>query len=696
MRGDEWEDLFDSHNEIILNVLDGTQEQECVGSQSRVCLEGIASLDASETSLQSCANITRVGSNVIFLGETRSSPHEEVAFMEAVTNCDPLPEPPASGADGAFAATIMMWFQNWQRELFDETDLFVKQQQELLEHHKDSIELLLLEQRAALEKAIAKFSRSARFASVGLATAESGTSSASSGATSVGLSVSDVDVTATAPVVTTPNERILSTLHFTCEDRAIRMHLAYQNAAKKLREKSRLTQLHERIGRVSQKESLMRKRIFDCGCHPHVVEGPSFQGVIAGLILLNAVFIGITSDMSVKTSIESHEHQYAGVFADITMPVWAVAVDYIFNASFIAELIFRVIVLESRFFVGPDWRWNLFDTILVVLSVAEMFLVALGFSPSFMRVLRVVRVSRSLRMLRLMRFTYLVRKLRLMTVAIVNCSMMLMWAVVVLIIVTFLFSVVFVSSASQYISDASVGDEYVDGMKTYFGSLFMTMVTLFMAVTGGVDWWDILRLFIEIHSAYGFLFMLFVVITVLAVLNVINAIFVNDAMESTRTDQDLRMQGELEETRLMLERLTAIFEKIVSAGTGFAEIPARLFVEQVEQEEIKMQFALLGLYYTDGFNFFRLLDIDAKKSLGIDQFVMGCLRLKGGALLIDNNILVEDTKTLVLSMGRSHNKAIDAIAHQLRQVHDKLTALERDREKRDRELRPTGRKSVRS
>merc|ERR1712136_540224 len=200
----------------------------------------------------------------------------------------------------------------------------------------------------------------------------------------------------------------------------------------------------------------------------------------------------------------------------------------------------------------------------------------------------------------------------------------------------------------------------------------------------------------EIHVLYGVLFMLFIIITVLAVLNVINAIFVNDAMESTRTDQDLLMQGELEETKLMLERLTGLFEKLLSAGTGSGEISDRLFVEQVEQEEMKMQFALLGLYYTDGLNFFRLLDIDAKKSLGIDQFVMGCLRLKGGALLIDNNVLVEDTKRLVESMGRANNKAIDAIAHQLRQVHDKLTALERDREKRDRELRPTGRKSVRS
>merc|ERR1712136_573301 len=351
-----------------------------------------------------------------------------------------------------------------------------------------------------------------------------------------------------------------------------------------------------------------------------------------------------------------------------------------FNIAFITELAFRIVVLESRFCAGPDWRWNFFDAVLVCLCITEMSLLGFGFNPSFMRVLRIVRVSRSLRMLRLMRYTHLVRKLRLMTVAIINCSMMLMWAVLALLLVTFLFSVVFLNAISQYVVDALPGNEYVDDMQTYFASLFMTMVTLFMAVAGGVDWWDVMRLLLEIHVVFGLIFMLFVIITVLAVLNVINAIFVNDAMESTRTDHDLRMQGELEETRLMLERLTDIFWKMEmeSSDSCSGEISDAAFVDQVEREEMKMQFALLGLHYTDGVNFFRLLDIGANKSLGIDQFVMGCLRLKGGALLIDTNIMLEDTKALVSTTSRAHKKAIETIATQVKNVSDKLSGLTRE------------------
>merc|ERR1719284_2107427 len=117
-----------------------------------------------------------------------------------------------------------------------------------------------------------------------------------------------------------------------------------------------------------------------------------------------------------KRSVESFDRSSTGEFPDIPMPDWAIVVDYIFNGAFIAELAFRIVILESRFFFGPDWRWNLFYSLLVGLSMAEMFLVGVGFNASFMRVLRVVRVTRSLRMFRLMRFTHLVRKLRVMTV----------------------------------------------------------------------------------------------------------------------------------------------------------------------------------------------------------------------------------------------------------------------------------------
>ena len=88
-----------------------------------------------------------------------------------------------------------------------------------------------------------------------------------------------------------------------------------------------------------------------------------------------------------------------------------------------------MLVLEGSFCGGPAWRWNLFDTLLVALSITEMIMHGFDFHPSVIRVLRVVRLFRSLRVLRLMRFAHLVRKLRMMSLAMLNCTVTLMWAV---------------------------------------------------------------------------------------------------------------------------------------------------------------------------------------------------------------------------------------------------------------------------
>merc|ERR1712136_51690 len=181
------------------------------------------------------------------------------------------------------------------------------------------------------------------------------------------------------------------------DDRAMRIQLAYQDAARKMQQKGKLARFTEGLNRASEHDSVLKRRMFGERWRQVVdmVEGNRFQGAVASLIILNAIFIGVTSDMSMQRSIESYDQQAHGVYADIPMPEWALVMDVLFNVTFMIELAFRLVVLETRFFIGPDWRWNIFDSFLVLLSVLEVSLAGVGFNPSFMRVLRVTRVTRS-------------------------------------------------------------------------------------------------------------------------------------------------------------------------------------------------------------------------------------------------------------------------------------------------------------
>merc|ERR1712136_83209 len=149
-----------------------------------------------------------------------------------------------------------------------------------------------------------------------------------------------------------------------------------------------------------------------------------------------------------------------------------------------------------------------------------------------------------------MRFTSLFRKLRTILLAILNSNAMLLWAFLVLLMVVYLFAMIFLNVVALYLYEIEDNtNPVVDELRTYFSSLPMTMLTLFMSVSGGIDWWVAVKPLLGIGVSYAIIYVLFVVITQLAVLNVFSAIFVNDAMETTRMDSDLRMQMEVDETR---------------------------------------------------------------------------------------------------------------------------------------------------
>jgi len=624
---------------------------------------------------------------VIFLGDEHSNwSDDEVDLMAAgaISNDvgihrshdeDEKSDVPRNN-DELFDEIMLKWMSSAQSRLFDEMSDFVTKQKDHLEAHKHGIETRLIHQRAQMRRAMASARRKSgstdRGTTVTVVT-DDGTNSQSSTLSVARTTVPSQPHKVQSSMLSVDFAGVVNraSLH----DKAFRLHKAYEDAAAKIKVGVAENRLDRMTRYVTARGSTWHDYFLQssiCGFQrtAATLDSYNFKIGVASIICLNAIFIGITSDLSMQRSLQAYDQQSHGVYADIPRPEWAIVVDLLFNITFLAELILRMVCLEGRFCVGPDWRWNFFDVVIVMLSFGEIALESVGFNPGFMRLLRVVRVVRSIRMLRIMRFTGLIRKLRVMTMAIVNCSMMLMWAVLILMIFIFLFSVVFLSAAAQYVSDAMSDDSYVEDMRVFFGSLLMTMITLFMAVAGGVDWWEVLRLLLQISPIYALMFIFFVIITVLAVLNVINAIFVNDAMESTRKDPDMRMQDELYETKFVMEKLQAIFWAIQKDGNN--DITIKEFVKEVERDDVKMQFALLGMHFTDGHTFFKLLDVDENGSLAIDEFVMGCVRLKGGALLIDSNVKIQETKALVTHTARANRKALMAIASGVRELQHKL------------------------
>ena len=234
-----------------------------------------------------------------------------------------------------------------------------------------------------------------------------------------------------------------------------------------------------------------------------------------------------------------------------------------------------------------------------------------------------------------------------MLMAILGSAIPLLWAGLVLVILMFFFGVIFLNGAADYTAEASMGDQNVVQFKLFFSHLPMTLLTLFMCITGGINWWEVQQLFLDMSLAYAFVFVLFVLVTLLAAMNVITGIFVTDAVQMARLDSEMKVQQEMDENRYYLQNLKEFFQQMDAPEHG--TITLEDFTTQMERQEVRMNSAMLGLDVSDAVAFFKLLDVDGSVELEIDEFVMGCLHFRGNPSNVNLECSVLEAKQLMVT-----------------------------------------------
>merc|ERR1712007_371253 len=75
----------------------------------------------------------------------------------------------------------------------------------------------------------------------------------------------------------------------------------------------------------------------------------------------------------------------------------------------------------------------------------------------------------------------------------------------------------------------------------YFGSVIDTMITLFLSITGGLDWGEAVEP-LRGSVMYG-VWILYIVMSQFAVLNVVTSVFVESVLASAKSDKKLLMEA---------------------------------------------------------------------------------------------------------------------------------------------------------
>lgn len=398
-----------------------------------------------------------------------------------------------------------------------------------------------------------------------------------------------------------------------------------------------------------------------------------FSHFIGVMICWNVVFMGLVAEYDMDNLKSGNNGDWHGAFE---------IVELVFCAIYMLELFIRIAAKGKDFFLDPrEQYWNVFDMLLVIqasLEVGTMYLSAAdgkGANLSFLRATRVVKVLKALRVVRLMRS---LRELRMILVLILGSLRSMVWAMLLVVVSSYVFALVIVQGVAEKLSgEIDFDQDRLQDIWNYWGSLGDSMLTLFMAISGGINWRSASQSLQDVGIIYQLVFMLYVAWFTFVLTNVITAIVVESTMQFGGKDMQGEIQSQLEKKEEYESSLRCVFEEMDTNGDG--QISYEAFTEKLGKPEFWGFLSSLGLEIADADTFFYMLSDHGRKTVTLDQFVAGCIRMRGPAQALDlNDLRVKSERLLdrLSSFARKQTDFADTCVERLGETAAGLLSLE--------------------
>jgi Ca2+-binding EF-hand superfamily protein len=183
---------------------------------------------------------------------------------------------------------------------------------------------------------------------------------------------------------------------------------------------------------------------------------------------------------------------------------------------------------------------------------------------------------------------------------------------------------------TQFVADHARSDPqkfYADAvLQKYYGSLGSSVLSLFQALSGGVDWEESLTPLQGATSwrfAIAVFYSIYIAFSMFVMLNLITGIFVDSAQTNIREDKDMEL----------VNRVRELFTSADDDHSG--QITWDEFEGQLATPQMEEYFKVIDLDLSEAKHLFTLLDTHSTGSITSDEFVNGCLRLRGSARAFD-------------------------------------------------------------
>lgn len=350
--------------------------------------------------------------------------------------------------------------------------------------------------------------------------------------------------------------------------------------------------------------------------------------------------------------------------------MWVEYLDMSFSGVFFVECVFRYYLLGRRnFFFGQDKLWNFLDVFFAFSAVLDLLIVFMDLS--FIRAIRILRVIRAFRALRGMRF---VPDLRLMLASILSSAASFVWGF------SLFFFVLYVSAISMMQSLVVAKESYPDitisaELYAHYGTVVSSIITLFMAVSGGKDWDDFVQPLLQVHPSYQIFYMGYIFLVLFGLMNILTAVFVENASEIGQVDKDLVIRREIARNESQNKQIKQLFMYANSNRDGTLSVTElEAFLSSPERCAM---LSLLQMDVSEARGLFELMDVHETGKVELEAYVDAVLRLRGTAKGCDTALLLFEHKRLMIRLASFMSYTSDSFCWLFKQMNVEAPSLER-------------------
>ncbi|CAK0846279.1 unnamed protein product [Prorocentrum cordatum] len=282
-------------------------------------------------------------------------------------------------------------------------------------------------------------------------------------------------------------------------------------------------------------------------------------------------------------------------------------------------------------------NWNILDVGVVLGALADVVMEQVDTEGDILRqtsVLRLIRLLRVVRVLRILRSFVYLRDMRIMVSMLCSALVPLAWIICIIGLLCMTVAIFFTDGASGFLRErGAIGAPIEDErLRHYYGDLFRSICTLYMSITGGVDWEDVVIPLERVSVLYVMCFYVFIAFSTFAMLNVVTwwRIFIDSTIQRSKNDREFIIHNELEGKREFVRTMDALFAELDYDQRG--EISVDDLQKHLKVPKVDAYFRTMDLDIGQVKKFFTLLD-DSDKSgtISREEFIVGCSRLRGDA-----------------------------------------------------------------